>query len=51
MQKHTHYWVDEAGALAAGNEIVGTNLHLQESKLTDFMSNNFAEMWKKYDVM
>ena len=51
MQKHTHYWVDEAGALAAGNEIVSTNLHLAGEKLTSFMGNNFPEMWTKYDVL
>ena len=33
MQKHTHYWVDRAGALAAAEEIVGVNLHLQGPKL------------------
>ena len=28
MKKHTHFWIDRAGALAAAKEIVGTNLHL-----------------------
>ena len=33
MEKHTHYWIDRPGALAAAREIVGTNLHLKGQKL------------------
>ena len=51
MQKHTHYWIDEKGALAAAREIVGTNLHLQDQKLDAFLASNFGDLWQKYDVL
>ena len=47
MQKHTHYWVDYNGALAAAAEIVGVNLHLSGPKLDDFLKLNFDTVWKK----
>ena len=53
MEKHTHWWVDKAGALAAAKEIVATNLHFDSSdKVKDFLGDgNFASEWKKVDVM
>ena len=33
MTRHTHYWIDKAGAYAAAREIVGVNLHLEGAKL------------------
>ena len=47
MQKHTHYWVDHAGALAAAEEIVGVNLHMQGADLKEFLTLNFEPLWKK----
>ena len=51
MQKHTHFWVDKAGALAAAQELVGTNLHLEGDKLTQYLNEKFPEVWNKYDVI
>ena len=47
MQKHTHYWVDHDGALAAAEEIVGVNLHMQGADLKEFLRLNFEPLWKK----
>ena len=53
MQKHTHFWIDKPGALAAAKEIVATNLHIEDStKVKDFLGDgNFENEWKKVDVM
>ena len=52
MQKHTHFWIDRAGALGAAKEIVATNLHMQDSaKVNEFLADNFEAEWKKVDVM
>ena len=51
MQKHTHWWIDEKGALGAGKEIVGTNLHMQGDKLDKYMNEHFSEMWAKTNVL
>ena len=56
MQKHTHYWIDRAGAYNAALEIVGTNLHLQGDKLDNFLNDKvqgprFDNQWKKLDVL
>ena len=51
MQKHTHFWVDHAGALSAAQEIVAVNLHLEGAKLKEFIDLNFEPLWKKQDVL
>ena len=51
MQKHTHYWVDRAGAYDAAKEIVGVNLHMEPSKVQEFLDLNFDTVWKKQDVL
>ena len=51
FKKHTHFWVDKAGARAAADEIVGVNLHLEGAKLAQYMSQNFDDVWRKYDVL
>ena len=51
MQKHTHWWVDEAGALGAAKELVGTNMHMEGEQLKGYLSEHFPEIWKKYDVL
>ena len=51
MAKKVHYWVDKKGAYDAAKELVGTNLHLQGQKLNDYLTENFNDLWKKYDVI
>jgi len=51
MTRHTHYWIDRAGALAAAREIVGVNLHMEGDKLNNYLNEKFDEMWNKYDVI
>ena len=51
MQKHTHYWVDKQGALAAAAEIVKVNLHMTDDKVAQFLADNFEFVWKKQDVL
>ena len=51
MTKHTHYWIDKAGAYAAAREIVGVNLHLEGRNLQQYLADHFEDMWAKYDVI
>ena len=51
MQKHTHWWIDKAGALAAAQELVAQNMRLEGSKLTQYLNDKFPDLWDKYDVL
>ena len=53
MKKHTHYWIDKKGAYNAAKEIVGTNLHMQGTKLDQYLrfENRFDELWDKFNVL
>ena len=51
MTRHTHYWIDKAGALGAAKEIVAVNLHMDGEKLNSYLNEKFDELWNKYDVI
>lgn len=45
-----HFWLDEANAKAASKEVVGTHLGLKGSALDSYVNEQFATVWKRFDV-
>ena len=45
------YWINKAGALKMGKELVQRNLKLEGAKLEDYINFNFFELWDHFDVL
>ena len=45
-----HFWLDEANAKRASEEVIGTHLKLKGGELTSYINSQFPTIWKRFDV-